>query len=245
MYPFQFKLSEDLPSSYPINGNPSVFSAVRIIYRIKAEVHGLDFPKAKNFQMIDICEILKRPIALTQGHIDVSVSRCCFFGGGDLKMTGFLDKNAYRLGETVNLLLNIDSRKCTVDMNPLTVRFHHFHIIGPEKHKLEVGKYVPAAYFGAVTGQAVPSGKLHSIPISFQVPEDANIDSNYEKTFRHLNNELEVVLNATCMNPIILKIPITLYALPAANGPPMPLPSDKPVQYLHIANLKPEMFMNY
>lgn len=208
---------------------------------MKVEAHG-DFPKEKYSQVIDICETLKRPIDKTQGMFDGSITTCCCFGAGNLKIMAMLDKNGYCPGEAINLMISVDSTNCSVDLTSVSARLATIYQAGPNPNqKVELSKLLKK-YDEIVLGPPVPKKTKQFLNLVLQVPADLASDSIRTKGQTKLYHELEVVASASRASDVIVKIPITIYSLPLVNDP---LPMEPEAQVLPPCELPMEMFKTY
>lgn len=239
VYPFRFRIEKDIVGSSPIRGARTNFQHTRSFYRLKAEVHGPDFPKIKNTQVVDICTVLKKPIVKSQGMQDFTVSTCFCYGGGIVNVVAMLDKNAYQPGETIKATISIDSSNCTVDFETLA-RLTIYSLNGPQANKVEIGQM--CNWFQGVTpGPKVPRGTNQIVNLFITVPQDYTPDINNIKLNSSINTDFQIVLiNSYTMN-LILNVPITIYAVPALNEPL----AIGPAQILQPTEILQEHFKTY
>lgn len=241
MYPFRFRLENSLAGSQPLQCNkPSILSGFRRLYRIKCEVHGPDISKVKHTQIIDVCEVLTKPIDKAQIIQDASVASCLCFGGGEVRLMAMLDKNAYQPGENIKLTISIDSSNCSVNFNSTSAQLATIMIFGSNALKIDVSK-ATRKYFGVTQGPAIQKGSKQFINFAVPIPHDVLVNSYCNTEKIGISTDLQFVLSSFLMKDTVFNVPITIYALPVQNE----ILSVHPTKVFHPTEINPEMFKPY
>lgn len=238
VYPFKFKLDENLPGSFVLrSGN----SFGQIVYKLKAEIlrPGMFQANIKHTQTVQLSTRLSHSIQKVQLSREANVTRLCCIDMGSVSLSAILDKNAYSPSDTAKLIISIDNTASDV-----TLKHVSFKLVN--RVYMRAMSYSQSFSHSACKNQApgTPKGDTAYIEFSLNLPHDL-----YPTTVGALINsyyEFEVVLSVPCSKDVIINLPVTIFALPPVDYiPTVEYPTDKPPQYQDAVDIKPEMFKIY
>lgn len=238
VYPFKFKLDENLPGSFSINKGDTFG---KIVYKLKAEVMrpGRFQANIKHTQYVQLSTRLSRPIQSIQTSSEANVTRLCCIDMGSVSLSVILDKNAYSPGDVANLTIAIDNSASDV-----TLKHVAFKLVN--RVNMRANTYSQSFRDSACNNQApsVPKGDTAHIQFSLNLPY--HLTPTTVSSLINSFYEFEVVLSIPCSADVIMRLPVTIFApAPIDYISTVQYPTDRPPQYQQAIEIKPEMFKIY
>lgn len=238
VYPFKFKLDDNLPGSFRMCHDNSFG---QIVYKLKAEVMrpGMFQANIKHTQFIQLSTRLSKPIRSIQMSKEANVTKLCCIDMGNVALSAFLDKNAYAPGDVAELVISIDNTASDVTLKHVSFKLAN-------NVRMRAGTYSQSVRNSTCKNQApsIPKGDTAHIQISLNLPN--NLTPTASGSLINSYYEFEVVLNVPCGTNIIMKLPVTIFAPdPVDYIPIVQYPDDKPPQYQQSIEIRPDMFKIY
>lgn len=238
VYPFRFKLDDNIPGSFAI----SKYNATgRIVYKLKAEVlrPGMFKANVKHTQLLQVSTRLRHPISQIQMAKEANVTKFCCIDMGEVSCSAILDKNAYVPGEVANLVISIDNTASDVTLKHISFKLAN-HLT------MRAKSYSKTFKDNACKNQApsIPKGDTAHITFSLKLPH--NLSPTTHGLLINSYYEMEIVLSVPCSTDIVIALPVTIFAAPPADFiDQVQYPSDRPPQYQETVEIDPNMFNIY
>lgn len=238
VYPFKFKLDENLPGSFSMTKGDAFG---QIIYKLKAEVMrpGMFQANVKHTQIVPLSTRLSRPIQTIQTSREANVTKLCCIDMGTVSFSAILDKNAYSPGDVANLVLSIDNTASDVTLKHVSFKLAN-HV------SMRANNYSQSFRDSACKNQApsIPKGDTAHIQFNLNLPY--HLTPTTVGTLINSYYEFEVVLSVPCSKDVIMRLPVTIFAPPPLDYiPTVQYSSDRPPQYQQTIEIQPEMFKIY
>ena len=238
VYPFKFKLDDNLPGSFRIKNGDSFG---QIVYKLKAEVTrpGMFQANVKHTQFIQLSTRLSRPIQSIQASKGANVTKLWCIDMGNVALSVILDKNAYSPGDVANLVISIDNTASDVTLKHVSFKLAN-------NVNMRANNFSRSFRDSACKNQApsIPKGDTAHIQFNLDLPH--TLTPTTVSSLINSYYEFEVILSVPCSADVIMRLPVTIFAPdPVDYIPIVQYPTDRPPQYQKSIEIRPEMFKFY
>lgn len=243
--PFSVVLPPFLPGSIALVSGFSGDGHVK--YSLKAEVHSTTLPKSnvKHKVPLVIIERLKGDIVPSIGESTSSVRLCCCINKGSVWMRGVFDKNAYTMGETATVVLEIDNRS-TIDVDMVSVQLYQTReYTSSGGHRRVFSRQVSSTDFpGFPKSTALRGADARRIPLSITAGGGEGLLPSTSGTVINISYFIIVECAITCAPDAQFRLPVTVYgmlpgAVPVPTAPAGWLPTMLPAVTVDLKDMPP------
>ena len=186
-FPFNINTPRDLPSTFQYG----VRNYVK--YRINAILNGTTAKiKSSKTEIGIINSQISMEIRSLQGEITAKIATWCCMRKGKVKVTGWIEKNAYFPGEIVHVQAGIDNSRSMLRVNRVKVRVFREILLRSKEGRTKMAK--ETVNEGYIT-RSVPIGALISsdTPLHFSLPLLSLKKSSIDQTPTHHGTHINCV----------------------------------------------------